>query len=53
MKYTANITAPQRHFLPAGFSITDWKSLEPYFQDLLEQKNKFRAGPGKMVKGFQ
>jgi oligoendopeptidase F len=38
MKYTANITPPQRHFLPAGFSITDWKSLEPYFQDLLERK---------------
>ena len=38
MKYTANITAPQRHFFPEGFSITDWKSLEPYFQDLLERK---------------
>jgi oligoendopeptidase F len=38
MKYTANIMAPQRHFLPAGFNITDWKSLEPYFQDLFERK---------------
>ena len=38
MKYTANITAPERHFLPPGFSITDWKSLEPYFQDLVERK---------------
>jgi len=38
MNYTANITAPQRHFLPAGFSVTDWQSLEPYFKDLLERK---------------
>ena len=38
MKYTANISAPLRHFLPVDFSITDWKSLEPYFKDLLERK---------------
>ena len=38
MKYTANITAPQRRFLPEAFDITDWKSLEPYFQDLLDRK---------------
>jgi oligoendopeptidase F len=38
MNYTANITAPQRHFLPDGFNVTDWKSLEPYFKDLLERK---------------
>ena len=38
MKYTANITAPQRRFLPEAFNITDWKSLEPYFQDLLDRK---------------
>jgi oligoendopeptidase F len=38
MNYTANITVPQRHFLPAEFSVTDWKSLEPYFMDLLERK---------------
>ena len=25
---------PERHFLPAGYTITDWKNLEPYFQDL-------------------
>jgi oligoendopeptidase F len=37
MNYTANITAPKRHFLPAGFNITDWKTLEPYFKDLLER----------------
>src|SRR6186997_184616 len=38
MHYTAKISAPQRHFLPAGFSVTDWKSLEPYFKDLFERK---------------
>src|SRR4030095_8800552 len=38
MNYTANITAPHRHFLANGFGVTDWKSLEPYFKDLLEQK---------------
>jgi oligoendopeptidase F len=38
MNYTANITAPQRRFLPTGFSIADWKSLEPYFKDLLDRK---------------
>lgn len=28
------LTKPVRHFLPADYVITDWKSLEPYFQDL-------------------
>ena len=37
MNYTANITPPQRHFLPDAFSVTDWKTLEPYFKDLLER----------------
>jgi oligoendopeptidase F len=35
MNYTANITTPERHFLPALLTISDWKSLEPYFKDLL------------------
>src|SRR4051794_12627573 len=38
MNYTANINAPERHFLPADCVITDWKNLEPYFKDLLERK---------------
>lgn len=38
MKHTANITTPRRYFLPADFTVTDWKSLEPYFNDLLERK---------------
>jgi oligoendopeptidase F len=37
MNYTANITPPQRHFLPEAFIVTDWKTLEPYFKDLLER----------------
>src|SRR5580692_1626184 len=31
---TAALQKPERHFLPAGYALTDWKSLEPYFQDL-------------------
>ncbi|HEY1871049.1 MAG TPA: M3 family oligoendopeptidase, partial [Chitinophagaceae bacterium] len=38
MNYSANISTPERHFLPYNFTITDWKSLEVYFKDLLERK---------------
>lgn len=38
MNYTANISTPERHFLPNNFSVTDWKTLEPYFKDLLERE---------------
>ncbi|MCF3110110.1 M3 family oligoendopeptidase [Niabella sp. CC-SYL272] len=34
MKLDANIQPLQRQFLPAGFKITDWQTLEPYFKDL-------------------
>src|SRR5579871_864196 len=34
MTPTADLKKPERHFLPAGYVITDWKSLEPYFQEL-------------------
>src|SRR5579872_4489240 len=34
MKYTAELKKPERHFLPDDFIVTDWESLEPYFQDL-------------------
>ncbi len=33
-KTAGALQKPVRHFLPAGYAITDWKSLEPYFQDL-------------------
>jgi len=38
MNYTAAIATPDRHFLPASFTITNWESLEPYFKDLLERE---------------
>ena len=37
MNYTADISTPERHFLPTNFTVTDWKGLEPYFKDLLER----------------
>jgi len=43
MNYTAKILAPNRQFLPAGFTVTDWKSLEPYFKDLVERKIESRS----------
>lgn len=38
MNYTADIQKPERHFLPKDFVVTDWPSLEPWFQNLLERK---------------
>jgi len=37
MQYSADIQKLPRHFLPADFSIKDWKGLEPYFKDLEER----------------
>jgi oligoendopeptidase F len=37
MNYTANISTPERHFLPASFTIINWESLESYFKDLLDR----------------
>ncbi len=34
----ANIKKLERHFLPAEFELTDWNSLQPYFQDLVDRK---------------
>src|SRR5579883_3490352 len=34
---------PERHFLPADYTITDWKDLEPYFQDLEKRPLETRA----------
>src|SRR5215212_8089235 len=38
MNYTANITVPERRFLPKDFIITNWESLEPYFRNLLDRE---------------
>ncbi|GAC1588578.1 MAG: hypothetical protein NVS3B19_08180 [Ginsengibacter sp.] len=35
---TASIQKLDRHFIPAGYSLTNWESLEPFFKDLLERK---------------
>lgn len=37
MNYSADIEKLPRHFLPAGFTISDWNSLEPYFIQLDER----------------
>ncbi|MBS1605947.1 MAG: M3 family oligoendopeptidase [Bacteroidetes bacterium] len=43
MKPTAELTKPERHFLPEGFVLTDWQSLEPYFKDLDQRPLETRA----------
>src|SRR5258706_2365049 len=50
MNYTANISTPERHFLPHDFTIIDWKSLEPYFKDLLEREINTREDLEKWMK---
>src|SRR5947209_3542895 len=34
---TAHIEKPKRAFLPEEFVISDWESLAPYFEDLLQR----------------
>lgn len=34
MKYSADIEKLPRRFLPANFTLTDWNTLEPYFEEL-------------------
>jgi oligoendopeptidase F len=43
MAPTADLQKPVRHFLPAGYVITDWKGLEPYFIDLEQRPLDTRA----------
>jgi oligoendopeptidase F len=50
MNYTANISAPERKFLPKAFEITDWKSLEPYFDDLANRHIKSKQDLEKWMK---
>ncbi len=45
MTLSADIKKIERHFVPAGFIITNWESLEPYFQNLAERK---LASPGAL-----
>jgi len=38
MQYTADIRKLPRHYLPVDFQVSDWASLEPFFQEL-EQRD--------------
>ena len=40
---TAELKKPVRRLLPEGFEITDWKNLEPWFQDLEQRPLDTRA----------
>lgn len=37
MNYSAQLSVPVRNFIPSDFVITDWSSLEPFFNNLLER----------------
>ncbi|MDB5252473.1 MAG: oligoendopeptidase [Flaviaesturariibacter sp.] len=43
MNYSADIQKLPRTFLPESFTITDWASLKPYFDQLLERPLDSRA----------
>lgn len=38
MPAVEKILPPERKFLPAGFTVTSWPELKPFFDDLLERK---------------
>ncbi|MBS1661389.1 MAG: M3 family oligoendopeptidase, partial [Bacteroidetes bacterium] len=40
---TADLKKPERHFLPTDFVLTDWNSLEPWYQDLDQRPLNTRA----------
>src|SRR5215471_7051256 len=50
MNYTANISIPERRFLPKAFELTDWKSLEPFFEDLLQREIQNKQDLEKWMK---
>jgi oligoendopeptidase F len=43
IKAASELKKPERHFLPADYVLTDWKSLEPYFQELVQRPLDTRA----------
>jgi oligoendopeptidase F len=49
MTPTAELQKPVRHFLPADFTLTDWSSLEHYFQDLEQRPLETRAALEKWL----
>lgn len=46
---TAELKKPERHFLPEGFVLTDWKNLEPWFQDLEQRPLETRPALEKWL----
>jgi len=50
MQYTANIKKTDRHFLPEEFVLSDWNSVEPYFQDLAQRPLHFREDLEKWLR---
>ncbi|HTI12016.1 MAG TPA: M3 family oligoendopeptidase [Puia sp.] len=50
MNYTADLKKPLRHFLPEDFVLTDWKGLEPWFQDLEQRKLDSREALEKWLR---
>ena len=36
--FTADIQKLKRNYLPAGYTLTDWETLEPYLKELLERE---------------
>jgi oligoendopeptidase F len=49
MTPTAELSKPVRHFLPEDFVLTDWNSLEPYFQELEQRPLETRASLEKWL----
>ena len=43
MTASADLQKPVRHYMPADYVLTDWKSLEPYFQELEQRPLETRA----------
>src|SRR3954470_22233305 len=50
MTLTADIKKLERHYLPAGFAVTDWNALEPYFKELVERPINSREELEKWLK---
>jgi oligoendopeptidase F len=49
MNHTAELKKPERQFLPADFTLTDWAALEPWFKDLEERELDSRAALEKWL----
>jgi oligoendopeptidase F len=50
MSYTADLKRTPRQFLPENFALTDWESLEPWFQDLENRKLDSREALEKWLR---